>query len=122
MRAPNSIDHTIDDPNANSVPRYTHWGAREPAVIHGVVTVQRVGVHVAIRCVVPPTDGVEEAADHARCQATTGHLQIGQAQPGTSAWVKRLEVAERLAEIAACCVDELRHLRCAACHCLRRLV
>lgn len=110
VRSAHRVDHTIDDAHADSVPGHAHGRARQPAVVHGVVAVERVGVHVAVRRVVPSAHGVEESADHAGRQAAARHLQVGEPQPGTAAGVVRLQVAERLAEVAPRRVDELRHL------------
>lgn len=105
-----SVDHAVDDSHADAVPGHAHGRARQPAVVHGVVAVERVGIHVAVGGVVSPAHGVEESADDAGRQAAAGHLQVGQPQPGAAAGVVRLQVAERLAEVAARRVDELRHL------------
>lgn len=47
--ATNSVDVPIDDPNPNSIARYTHGGAGRPLVGHGVIAVQGAGVSVAVR-------------------------------------------------------------------------
>ena len=114
VRAADCVDHAVDDAHADAVARHAHGRARQPAVVHGVVAVQRVGVHVAVGRVVAPAHRVEEPADDARRQAAARHLQVGQPQPGARARVVRLQVAERLAEVAAGRVDELRHLGRAA--------
>lgn len=114
MGSTNCIYHAIDDTNSDSVPGYAHWCTRQPAVVHGIVAVQCIRVHVAIRRVVSSSDSVEKPADHTGCEAAAGHLQVSQPQPGSCTGIIRLQVAERLTEITPCCVDELRHLGCSA--------
>lgn len=114
VRSADCIYHAIDDAHSNSVPGNAHRCTRQPAVVHGVVAVQCVGVHVAIRRVVSSTYSVEKPTDHAGCKATARYLQVSQPQPGSSAGIIRLQVAERLTKVTPCCVDELWHLGCSA--------
>lgn len=105
------IKHAVDDTHPDPVPGDAHGCARMPAVVHGVVAVQSVGIHVAVGRVVPPADSVEKPADHTRGQTAAGHLEVRQPQPGSRAGVVRLQVAERLTEVPPRRVDELRYLR-----------
>ncbi len=110
MRAAHGVDHAVDDAQADAVARHAHGSAGQPAVVHGVVTVQHAGVHVSVRSVVPAADRIQQAADDAGRESAAGHLQIRQPQPGSGAGVKSLQIAERLPEVASGRVDELRDL------------
>lgn len=106
MGATNGIDVAIDDPNPDPIARHTHGGTGRPLVGHGVIAVQGIGVGVAVRRVVPAAHSIQQPTHDAAGQAAPRHLQVCQSEPGAVTGVVGLQVAERLAEVAAGGVDE----------------
>ena len=66
VRASNGVDEIVDDADADAIPRRRHRRTSVPQIGRRIETIHRVRILIAVRRIVPPSDGVEQTSNHRR--------------------------------------------------------
>ena len=66
VRASDGVDEIVDDADTDAIPRRRHRRTSVPQIGRRIETIHRVRILIAVRRIIPPSDGVEQTSNHRR--------------------------------------------------------